>query len=100
VSALTGAIFVSMIVRLLPATVIAAFEWLLPSIWGALVVQFGMRNWRYAVIAVAASIVVVAYSGLPTWTHTALLVVLMVALSLFTYQRRVWVPMHADADDE
>ncbi len=54
-SALAGAIFVSAIVGVLPATVVAAFDWLLPSIWGALVVQFGLRNWRYAVVAVAAA---------------------------------------------
>jgi hypothetical protein len=98
-SALTGAIFVTAIVRVLPAAVVAAFDWLLPSIWGALVVQFGLRNWRYAVIAVVAAIVVVTYSGLPNWSHTALLVVLMVALALFTHQRRIWIPLHADVDE-
>ena len=95
-SALSGAIFVSAIVGLLPATVIAAFDWLLPSIWGALVVQFGMRNWRYAVVAVTASILVVTYSGLPPWTHTALVVVLMVFLALYTYKRRVWMTLETE----
>lgn len=92
VSALTGAIFVSAIVGLLPASVVAAFDWLLPSIWGAIVVQFGLRNWRYAVVAVIASIVVVIYSGLPGWSHTPILVVLMVAMALFTHNRGIWVP--------
>ena len=91
VSALTGAIFVSAIVRTLPAGIVAAFDWLLPSIWGAIVAQFGLRNWRYAVVAVAASIVVVVYSGLPGWSHIAILVMLMVALALFTYKRRIWL---------
>ena len=92
VSALTGAIFVSAMVGLLPASVVAAFEWLLPSIWGAIVVQFGLRNWRYAVVAVIASIVVVIYSGLPGWSHVPILVALMVALALFTHNRGVWAP--------
>jgi hypothetical protein len=83
ISALTGALFVSAIVSALPATVVAAFDWLLPSIWGAIVVQFGLRNWRYAVVAVIISIIVVVYSGLPDWTHTMTVVVLMVALALF-----------------
>ena len=98
-SALLGAIFVSAIVSVLPATVIAAFDWLLPSIWGALVVQFGMRNWRYAVVAVVASILVVTYSGLPPWTHTALVVVLMVFLAAFTYKRRVWMTLETEEND-
>ncbi len=87
-SALAGAIFVSAIVGVLPASVVAAFDWLLPSIWGALVVQFGLRNWRYAVVAVVAAVVVVVYSGLPGWSHTLILVVLMVGLALLTQARR------------
>jgi hypothetical protein len=97
-SALTGAIFVSAMVGLLPVTVVAAFDWLLPSIWGAIVVQCGLRNWRYAVVAVTASIVVVSYSGLPTWSHTPVLVALMVALALFTHNRGIWVPKGKDAE--
>jgi hypothetical protein len=89
-SALTGAIFVSAIVGVLPAKVVAAFDWLLPSIYGAILVQFGLRSWRLAVAAVAASIIIVVYSGLPPWSHVPLLVALMVALALFT-QRRGWV---------
>ena len=92
ISALTGALFVGAIVRALPASVVAAFDWLLPSIWGAIVVQFGLRNWRYAVVAVIASIIVVIYSGLPTWTHTITVVVLMTALALFMCRRRLWLP--------
>ena len=99
VSALTGAIFVSAIVSLLPLSVVAAFDWLLPSIWGAIVVQFGLRNWRYAVVAVIASIVVVIYSGLPSWSHTPILVVLMVALALFTHNRGIWVREDGEAEE-
>lgn len=98
ISALTGALFVSAIVGALPAAVVAAFDWLLPSIWGAIVVQFGLRNWRYAVVAVIASIVVVVYSGLPTWTHTITVVVLMVALALFMCRRGFWLPTAHDVD--
>jgi hypothetical protein len=92
VSALLGALFVGAIVGALPAQVVAAFDWLLPSIWGAIVVQFGLRSWRHGVVAVAASVLVVGYSGLPTWSHTAILVVVMVALALVTHRRRIWLP--------
>jgi hypothetical protein len=98
ISALTGALFVSAIVGALPAQVVAAFDWLLPSIWGAIVVQFGLRNWRYAVVAVIASIIVVVYSGLPSWTHTITVVVLMVALALFMCGRGLWLPKAHDLD--
>ena len=98
-SALTGALFVSAIVGLLPATVFAAKDWLLPSIWGAIVVQFGMRNWRLGVLAVGASILVVVYSGLPGWSHTLLVIVVMVAVALFAYHRGMWVPDDAGATE-
>ncbi len=96
VSALAGAIFVSAIVGLLPVPVVAAFDWLLPSIWGAIVAQFGLRNWRYAAVAVTASVVVVIYSGLPVWSHIPILVAVMVALALFTHKRRIWVSEETD----
>src|SRR5687767_3987323 len=96
VSALTGAMFVTAIVSLLPLSIVAAFEWLLPSIWGAIVVQFGLRNWRFAVVAVIASIVVVIYSGLPGWSHTPIVVVLMVAMALVTHNRGIWVPQQRE----
>jgi hypothetical protein len=89
-SALGGAIFVGAIVDLLPASVVAAFDWLLPSIWGAIVAQFGLRNPRFALVAVAAAIVVVVYSPLPEWGHIPVLVALMVALALSTRGRRGW----------
>ena len=95
-SALTSAIFVSAIVGLLPVSVVSAFDWLLPSIWGAIVVQFGLRNWRYAVVAVIASTIVVIYSGLPAWSHVPILVVLMVAVALFTHNRGIWLPTNTE----
>ena len=67
-----------------------------PSIWGAIVAQFGLRNWRSAAVAVTASVVVVAYSGLPGWNHVPVLVVAMVALALFTHKRRIWVSKETD----
>jgi hypothetical protein len=91
VSALTGAIFVTGIVGLLPGSVVAAFDWLLPSIWAAIVVQFGLRNWRYAVVAIIASLVVVIYSGLPGWSHIPVLVTLMVMVALFTHRHGIWM---------
>ena len=90
-SALTGALFVSGIVGLLPAQIVSSFDWLLPSVWGAIVAQFGLRNWRYAVVATLGSIFVVVYSGLPVWSHTLIMVVPMVGLALFTYKRGVWM---------
>jgi hypothetical protein len=98
-SAWMGAMFVTAIVSLLPLLVVAAVDWLLPSIWGAIVVQFGMRNWRYAVVAVIASIVVVIYSGLPSWSHTPILVVLMVAMALFTHNRGIWVRKDRESEE-
>lgn len=98
ISSLTGALFVSAIVGALPPPIVAAFDWLLPSIWGAIVVQFGLRNWRYAVVAVSISIIVVVYSGLPAWTHTITVVVLMVTLALFMCRRGLWLPRARDLD--
>jgi hypothetical protein len=48
------------------------------------------------VVAVAAAVVVVVYSGLPAWSHTLTLVVLMVALALSAHKRHAGVSEDAD----
>src|SRR5512146_833629 len=44
IAALAGAIFVTIVVKYLPKSFVAAFDWLLPSIWGAIVIQFALRK--------------------------------------------------------
>ncbi len=90
-AALSGAIFVTMVVKYLPKSFVAAFDWLLPSIWGAIVVQFGLRKWQYAVVAILASIYVVIYSPLPGWSHVPIIVFLMAILALRLYSKGIWL---------
>ena len=98
-AALSGAIFVTMVVKLLPAGVVAAFDWLLPSIWGAIVVQFALRKWQFAVVAILLSVYVDIYSPLPTWLHIPVIVSVMALLATKLYQRNIWriAGSHADA---
>ena len=95
-AALSGAIFVTAVVRLLPAGLVAAFDWLLPSIWGAIVVQFALRRWPYAVVAIAVSVYVDVYSPLPTWLHIPVIVFFMAFLSLRLYSRGLWLIARKD----
>jgi len=90
-SALSGALFVTLVVALLPENFKAAFDWLLPSIWGAIFMQFALRNWRFGVIALVLSIIVVVYSGLPLWSHVPVLVFTMAILAIVTYSQGIWV---------
>jgi hypothetical protein len=88
---LCGAIFVTIVVKFLPKGFIAAFDWLLPSIWGAIVVQFGLRKWQYAVVAILGSIYIVIYSPLPGWSHVPILVFFMAILGLKLYSKKIWL---------
>jgi len=90
-AALSGAIFVTIVIKYLPKSFIASFDWLLPSIWGAIVVQFGMRKWQYAVVAILGSIYVVIYSPLPGYSHVPILVFLMALLALKLYSKKIWL---------
>jgi len=91
IAALCGAIFVTLVVGFLPKSVVAAFDWLLPSIWGAIVVQFGLRKWQYAVVAVVAAVLVVVYSPLPSWSHVPVIVFFMALLGIYLYNRGIWL---------
>jgi hypothetical protein len=88
---LSGAIFVTMVIKYLPKSFVAAFDWLLPSIWGAIVVQFGLRKWQYAVVAILGSIYIVIYSPLPGYLHVPVLVFLMALLALKLYSKKIWL---------
>jgi hypothetical protein len=88
---LCGAIFVTIIVTLLPKSFIAAFDWLLPSIWGAIVIQFALRKWQYAVVAILFSIYVDMYSPLPGWSHVPIIVFFMAILALKLYSKKIWL---------
>jgi hypothetical protein len=90
-AALTGAIFVTMVVKYLPKSFVAAFDWLLPSIWGAIVIQFALRKWQYAVVAILFSIYIDIYSPLPTWSHVPIIVFFMAILALKLYGKKIWL---------
>ena len=78
-------------VKILPAGIVAAFDWLLPSIWGAIVVQFALRKWQYAAVAILVSIYVDVYSPLPVWSHIPVIVFFMAILAVSLYRRKIWL---------
>ncbi len=86
---LAGALFITAVIKLLPPPVVAAFDWLLPSIWGAIVVQFSMRKWQYGVAALVISSVAV-FSPLPSWSQIPTCVFLMAFLASFLHRRGIW----------
>jgi len=96
-AALSGAIFVTIVVKYLPKNFIAAFDWLLPSIWGAIVIQFALRKWQYAVVAILVSIYVDVYSPLPMWSHVPVIVFFMAILSLKLYGQKIWMIAEKEA---
>ena len=91
IAALSGALFVTTVIKLLPAGLVAAFDWLLPSIWGAIVVQFALRKWQYAVVAVLFAAYIDVYSPLPTWLHIPVIVFFMAVLAIKLHGRGIWL---------
>jgi len=91
ISALSGALFVTLVVKLLPEGFKAAFDWLLPSIWGAIFIQFALRSWKYGLVALILAIIVVVYSGLPMWSHVPILVFVMALLAIYMYSKNLWL---------
>lgn len=96
-AALSGAIFVTIVVKYLPKSFVAAFDWLLPSIWGAIVIQFALRKWQYAVVAILVSIYVDIYSPLPTWSHVPIIVFFMAIFALKLYGQKIWLIAEKEA---
>jgi hypothetical protein len=96
-AALSGAVFVTMVIKYLPSSFVAAFDWLLPSIWGAIVFQFALRKWQYAIVAVLFSIYIDVYSPLPLWSHVPIIVFFMAVLAIKLYGKKIWLIAEKEA---
>ncbi|MBI4279886.1 MAG: hypothetical protein HY660_15655 [Armatimonadetes bacterium] len=92
ISALLGAVVVTLVLKALPRPIVAAFDFLLPAIFGAIYMQFAIRHWRYGVVTLLVAIAVVVYSGLPGWSHIPVVVFVMAILAVLLYNRGIWLP--------
>ena len=94
IATLTGAVVITTLIDVLPAGVRSALEsFILPSIWGALIGQFSMRNIRYGIVAFISGILV-CWLITPTygWLEVPVLVFGMAIFAIVTYRQGIWVP--------
>jgi len=89
---LTAAAVVTLVIGYLPKNVTAAFDFLLPSLWGAIFGQFALRSPHYALLTLAIGIPLVLWSGLPSWTLIPLMVFGMAVIAIVLFKRGIWVP--------
>ena len=89
---LTAAVVVTLVIGYLPKSVTAAFDFLLPSLWGAIFGQFALRSPHYALLTLAIGIPLVLWSGLPSWTLIPLMVFGMAVIAIVLFKRGIWVP--------
>ena len=59
--------------------------------------QFALRKWQYAVVAIAFSTYVDIYSPLPVWSHVPVIVFFMAILALKLYGRKIWLITEEEA---
>jgi hypothetical protein len=87
-----AAIIVTGVIALLPPAAIKAFDWLLPSIWGAIFAQFGLRNIKLAMIAFPLALVVV-YLGvkaiIPAYLEIPIMVFGMAGIAIALYRKKI-----------
>jgi hypothetical protein len=89
---LTAAVVVTLVIGVLPKSVTAAFDFLLPSLWGAIFGQFALRSPQYAVLTLIIGIPLVLWSGLPSWTLIPIMVFGMATIAIIFFKRGIWVP--------
>lgn len=87
-----GAVTVTIVVGMLPPAAIKAFDWLLPSIWGAIFAQFALRNIKLALIAFPLAIIIV-YMGIkaiiPIYLEIPLMVFGMAFITIILYRKKI-----------
>jgi hypothetical protein len=60
-------------------------------------VQFALRKWQYALVAILVSTYVDVYSPLPVWSHVPVIVFFMAILALNLYGRKIWLMADEEA---
>ncbi len=88
---LAAAVLVTWVVNILPPSITKAFDFLIPALFGGLLVNVGLSQWRYMVVAVVMGFVL-TFLGVPSTFMTLIMVALMIALSAFFYKKGIWVP--------
>jgi len=90
-AALSGAIFVTIVVKFLPKSFLAAFDWLLPSIWGRHCDP--VRPAQVAVCGGGDSFLNLyrCLLALPIWSHVPIIVFFMAILALKLYSKKIWL---------
>ena len=74
--------------RYFPAPVVKAFEFVLPSIFGALFVMFSIKYPKYGVFAIAVGMLLMgAIRGIPAFVVIPICVFSTIAFSVFCYNR-------------
>jgi len=86
-----AALTVTAVVEIMPPGVKKAFDWLLPALWGGIYGQFGLRNPRLAVIALAICIPLVYSRILPAYLEIPVMVFGMAVIAIVLYKKGIWV---------
>lgn len=88
---LTAALLVTMVVGSLPKPVTDSFEFLLPGLFGGMLIQVGLSSPRYAAVAVLTALVLY-FLHFPGMFLSIVTVFFMMALSGVLFSRGIWVP--------
>jgi len=86
-----SALAASTLLNIIPENIRVGFNYILPALLGALVLQFGLRNFKILVLAVGLVLVInliaVPYLGLPAGLVNVIAVIGTIVISLYLYKR-------------
>jgi hypothetical protein len=88
---LIAALSISWVIGILPAAITKSFDFLIPALFGGMLVNMGLTQWRYTVVALSASLILF-FLGVNSSLMTFIVVFLMIGLSLYLYRKGIWVP--------
>jgi len=88
---LVAALLVTAVIGILPPVIVHAFDYLLPALFGGMLVQIGMSHWRFALLS-AALAVVLFFIGVPLVFITLIMVIVMVVVGIVFYNNNIWTP--------
>ena len=88
---LVAALSITWVINILPPVITKSFDFLIPALFGGMLVNMGLVQWRYTLVSIAVSLALY-FAGVPSAVMTFIVVFFMIGLSLFFYRRNIWVP--------
>ncbi|MCE5206700.1 MAG: hypothetical protein LLG42_00120 [Chloroflexi bacterium] len=88
---LIAALGITAIINVLPPAITKAFDFLIPALFGGMLINIGLHEWRYLIVSLVLGLAL-NLLGVNANLITFIMVFFMIGLSVIFYKKGIWIP--------